>query len=136
MIYVVVNGTQTVKKDYRLEMRLTKAALIQGKHVAANTILYGSVSFKPNRTLLHITHIGSIPVALKAYDFQDGNEGIYIVNTYKANASDALVQEAINEINVPAVPQVGVLKKVFRRNNRNVKVTVIDNYKLLLKPTK
>ncbi len=134
LMYVVVNSTQTVKKDYRLELRLAKAAWIRGKRFAANTLLYGFVSFKPNRTLLDITHIGTYPVALKAYDFQDGSEGIYMVNTYKADASDALLQEAIDEINVPAVPQVGVLKKVFRRNNRNVKVTVMANYKLLLRP--
>ena len=40
----------------------------------------------------------------------------------------------IGDINIPSVPQVGGLTQVFRRSNRRVKVTVLNNYRLILKP--
>ena len=46
----------------------------------------------------------------------------------------AVVNDAVSDINIPSVPSVGVFKKVFQRNNRKVKVTIINNYKLILKP--
>ena len=134
VIHVVVNGDQVVKTFSRLEMRLTKPALINNERLPKNTYLYGFVSFKPNRTMIEITNINHQPVNLKAYDLQDGNEGIYVVNNFQTEASKALVGDAVNEINIPAVPSVGVLKKVFQRSNKNVKVTITNNYKLILKP--
>ncbi len=134
MIYAVVNGKHIVKKDYRLELRLIKSALINGRQFKKNTYLYGFVSFKPNRTLLHITNINHQKVSLKAFDFQDGNEGIYSVNNFRAEASRAVVEDALDQINIPAIPSAGVLKSVFQRSNKNVKVTITNNYKLILKP--
>ncbi len=135
IIYAVINGDQIVKTFSRLELRLSKPALISGELVTINTYIYGFVSFKPNRTLIHITNINHKPVSLKAFDMQDGNEGIYVVNNFKTEASKAVVDDAIDEINIPSIPSVGVLKKVFRRSNKNVKVTITNNYQLLLKPT-
>jgi len=134
IIYAVVNGDQVVKTFSRLKMRLTKPAFINNELLPKNTYLYGFVSFKPNRTLIHITNINHKSVSLKAFDMQDGNEGIYIVNNFQSEASKAVVDDAIDEINIPSVPSVGVLKKVFRRSNKNVKVTITNNYQLLLKP--
>ena len=134
VIHVVVNGDQVVKTFSRLEMRLARPALINNELLPKNTYLYGFVSFKPNRTMIEITNINHQPVNLKAYDLQDGNEGIYVVNNFQTEASKALVGDAVNEINIPAVPSVGVLKKVFQRSNKNVKVTITNNYKLILKP--
>ena len=134
VIHVVVNGDQVVKTFSRLEMRLARPALINNELLPKNTYLYGFVSFKPNRTMIEITNINHQPVNLKAYDLQDGNEGIYVVNNFQTEASKAVMDDAVNEINIPAVPSVGVLKKVFQRSNKNVKVTITNNYKLILKP--
>lgn len=133
-IHVAVNGNQLVKTFSRLELRLTKVAMINNELLPKNTYLYGFVSFKPNRTMIHITNINHQEVSLKAFDLQDGNEGIYVENNFKADASKAMVEDAINDINIPSVPSVGVFKKVFQRSNRNVKVTITNNYKLILKP--
>ena len=133
-IYAAVNGDQIVKTFSRLEMRLTKPAFINNELLPKNTYLYGFVSFKPNRTLIHITNINHKPVSLIAYDLQDGNEGIYVVNNFQSEASKAVVDDAIDEINIPSIPSIGVLKKVFQRSNKNVKVTITNNYQLLLKP--
>ncbi|WP_323053944.1 conjugative transposon protein TraM [Galbibacter sp. EGI 63066] len=133
-IYVRVDGTQTIKQHYRLRMRLLKPALINGRQVPKNTLVYGFVSFKPNRTMLNIEHIASQAMTFEAYDLADGSEGIYIENSFHADARQQLVGDVVDDINVAGVPQVSSIKQLFRRNNRNVKVTVMDGYQLILKP--
>lgn len=132
-IIVEVNGQQTVRQDERLELRLTVDAKLNGKLVPRNTLIYGFVSFKPNRVLLTITNIEHRKVSLKAYDLLDGNEGIYIRNSFRGEAGREVLDDVVQDINVPGFPQVGGIKQVFRRNNRNVKVTVRNQYQLILK---
>ncbi|UMB54233.1 conjugative transposon protein TraM [Lutibacter sp. A64] len=135
-IYVVVNGAQTVKKNYRLKMRLINDAIISGNSIRKNTEIYGFVSFKPNRAIIAITNINHQPFKLKAYDLQDGSEGIYIENSFQDEARQEVVGDVIDDINISGVPQITGIKKIFQRNNKNVKVTIADNYKLILKPLK
>lgn len=130
---VMVDGSQTVKANYRLSMRLLCDAEINGILIPRYTPVYGFVSFKPNRTLLEIETINHIPVRLKAYDLQDGSEGIYIENSFRANATREVIDDVVQDINIAGVPQVGGIKQLFQRDNRSVKVTVLDNYQLLLK---
>lgn len=130
---VMVDGTQTVKANYRLSMRLLCDAEINEVHIPRYTPVYGFVSFKPNRTLLEIETISHIPVQLKAYDLQDGSEGIYIENSFRADATREVIDDVVQDINIAGVPQVGGIKQLFQRDNRSVKVTVLDNYQLLLK---
>ena len=132
-IIVEVNGQQTVQQDQRLELRLAVDATIDGSIVPRNTLVYGFVSFKPNRVLLNITNIQHRKVALKAFDLLDGNEGIYIRNSFRGEASREVLDDVVQDINVPGFPQVGGIKQVFRRNNRNVKVTIRNQYLLILK---
>ena len=73
-------------------------------------------------------------VSLKAYDLQDGSEGIYIENSFRAEAKREVVEDLVDDINITGVPQVSGIQKIFQRSNRNVKVTVVNNYKLILKP--
>ncbi|WP_422860644.1 conjugative transposon protein TraM [Flagellimonas sp. S174] len=133
-IYVRVDGTQTVRNNYRLQMRLTKDALINGNPVRRNTPIYGFVSFKPNRTIIEIENINHKPVKLNAFDLQDGSEGIYIENGFRAEARQEVVGDIVDDINIVGVPQVSGVKRIFQRNNRSVKVMVTDNYQLILKP--
>ena len=133
-IYVRVDGTQTVRNNYRLQMRLNKEALINGNTVRRNTPIYGFVSFKPNRTIIEIENINHKPVKLNAFDLQDGSEGIYIENSFRAEARQEVVGDIVDDINIVGVPQVSGVKRIFQRNNRTVKVTVTDNYQLILKP--
>lgn len=133
-IFVVVDGDQIVKANTRLKMRLTKAATINGKQMPKNTFLFGFISFQPNRALIEIENINHHPTKLKAFDLQDGSEGIYVENNFRAEATNEVLDDVIGDINIPTVPQVGGITKVLRRNNRNVKVTVLNNYKLILKP--
>jgi hypothetical protein len=134
VMYVRVDGTQTVKKNFRLQMRLTKDAVISGILLPKNTSIYGFVSFKPNRTIIKIENINHQPVKLKAFDLQDGSEGIYVENSFSAQARQEVIGDLVDDINIAGVPQVSGIKKIFQRNNKNVKVTIADNYKLILKP--
>ncbi|MCK0115162.1 conjugative transposon protein TraM [Gelidibacter sp. F63206] len=133
-IHVVVDGDQVVKTNSRLRMRLTKAAVINNKQVPKNTLVFGFINFQPNRAMINIENIQHQPTKLKAYDLQDGSEGIYIENNFRAEATDEVVDDIIGDINIPSIPQVGSISKVLKRHNRSVKVTVLNNYQLILKP--
>ena len=132
-IHVEVDGNQTVKNGFRLKMRLTEPAIINNRAIAKNTPVYGFISFQTNRALIDIENINHQPVRLKAYDLQDGSEGIYVENSFRADASREVIDDVIQDINVAGLPQVGGIKKVFQRNNKNITVTVTNNYKLILK---
>lgn len=134
VIYAVVDGNQVVKTNSRLRMRLTSTAKINDQWIPKNTIVYGFISFQPNRTLVEVENIDHHPVNLKAFDLQDGSEGIYVENTFRAEATSEVLDDIIQDINIPSVPQISGITKVLRRNNRNVKVTVLNDYKLILKP--
>ena len=133
-IPVVVDGNQIVKVNSRLRMRLSRATIINGKRMPKNTSVFGFISFQSNRVLIKIENINHHPTKLKAFDLQDGSEGIYIENNFRAEASNEVLDDMITDINIPTVPQISGIKKIFQRNNRNVKVTVLNNYKLILKP--
>ena len=132
-LHTVVDGLQTIKIHDRLRMLTSKDITINGLLIPKNTLVYGIVSFKPNRVLLSIVNINHKPMSFKAFDLQDGLEGLYIINTFRAEATREIVDDAVSDINVPGVPQLKGLKKIFQRSNRQVKVTVNNNYKLILK---
>ena len=133
-IPVAVLGTQKVTTNSRLELYLLKDSCLYGKYYPAFTPVYGFVSFGPNRVFLRITNILGEPLSLTAYDLQDGHEGMYVVNNFRAEASREILDDVIQDINIPSVPQVGGLKNLLRRQNRNIKVTIVDHYRLILKP--
>ncbi|WP_299547008.1 conjugative transposon protein TraM [Seonamhaeicola sp.] len=133
-IYVRVDGTQTVSNNHRLEMRLVKDAIINGHSLLRNTPIYGFVSFKPNRTIIEIENINHRPVKLNAFDLQDGSEGIYIENSFRGEARQEVLGDVVDDINIVGVPQVSGIKRIFQRNNQTIKVTITDNYQLILKP--
>ncbi|WP_031428450.1 conjugative transposon protein TraM [Flavimarina sp. Hel_I_48] len=134
VIYAVVDGDQVVKANSRLRMRLTKAATVNNKRIPKNTPIYGFISFQPNRVLIEIENIQHQPTMLKAFDLQDGSEGIYVENNFRAEVTNEVVGDMVDDINIAGVPQVSGFKKIFQRNHRNVKVTVLNNYRLILKP--
>ena len=114
-------------------MRLTRPARIDDKLIPKNTPVFGFVSFQLNRVLIEIENINKHPTSLKAFDLEDGSEGIYIENNFRAEVTTEVLDDVIGDINIPSVPQVTGIGKVFRRNNRNVKVTILNNYRLILK---
>ncbi|WP_136468001.1 conjugative transposon protein TraM [Flagellimonas onchidii] len=132
-IRVTTDIKKVIKANDRLEMRTLDDVVIGDKFIPKNTPLFGIVSFKPNRVLLKIENIDGHPVSFKACDIRDGLDGIYIENSFREELKRQLVGDAIDDINVPGVPQVRGIKKIFQRSNRLVKSTVYKNYKLILK---
>jgi len=135
-IHVVVDGDQIVKVNHRLRMRLTRTATINNRTIPKNTPIFGFINFQPNRVLIEIENINHHPTKLRAIDFQDGSEGIYVENNFREEITNEVVDDIIQDINIPSVPQISGVQKIFRRNNRSVRVTIINNYKLILKASK
>jgi len=133
-LLVEIDGEQTIKVNDRLQIRVTQNTTINGIEIKKNTLLYGIVKFRPNRVILNVDNIEGTPLKLRAFDNADGMEGIYIRNSFRGDALNEVFGDIIEDISIPGVPQVSGVKKVFQRNNRNVKVTVNNNYKLILKP--
>ncbi len=133
MIYVEIDGKQVIKANSRIRMRLMAAARINGKVIRRNTVVYGFISFKPNRALIEIQNINHRPTRLKAFDLADGSEGIYIENSFRAEATQKVITDMVDDINIAGVPQVSGFKSLFQRNRRTIKVTVNDRYRLILK---
>lgn len=134
VIFAAVNGDQQIRKNDRLELILTSDVVINDIYFPKNTVLYGFIGFQPNRVMIKITHIKNIPLKLKAYDLQDGNEGIYVENSFRSEATREVLDDVVQDVNIAGLPQVGGIKNLFRRNNRHLKVTVLDQYQLVLKP--
>lgn len=133
-IKAIIDTKQVVKVNDHIEIRTQSGVTIDGHYLPKNTTLYGVVSFKPNRVLLKIENVGATPFAFQAYDIRDGLEGIYIKNSFQEELRQQVISDVIDDIDIPGVPQVRGIKKIFQRSNRNVKVTVNNNYKLILKP--
>ena len=131
--YAIVEGEQTVRVNDRLQLRILEQVELAGITVKKNTRVYGIVRFQPNRLLLKIERIEHHPLHLSVYDVADGLEGIYIKNSFREQVSQEVLSDVVEDINIPGVPQVKGVKNVFQRNNRNVKVTVKNNYKVVLK---
>lgn len=129
-----VNGDQMVRKDERLELRLTEPLIHEGDTLATNTLLYAFCSFQPNRLLLKVQKVGTTKFQLEAYDISDGQKGIYIENSFRSQAATEVIDDVIQDINISGVPQVSGLKGIFQRDNRSVKVKVLHQYQLYLKP--
>lgn len=132
-VFVEVDGEQVVKANSRLRMRLLNKITLGTITIPKNTLVYGVISFQPNRTLIKIDNINRQPVKLRAFDLQDGLEGIYVENSFRGEVTNEVTGDLLNDINIAGVPQLSGIKKVFQRNNRNVKVAVTNKYKLILK---
>lgn len=129
----VVDGNQMVKNNSRLRMRLSETIRIKDSMIRKNTAFYGFIQFRPNRVLIKIDHIDHLPVELEVYDFQDGSPGIYIENNYREEIRNEVFDDMLDEINIPSVPQVNGITKIFKRNNQHITANILNNYKLILK---
>lgn len=131
---VRVNGNQQIREGQRLDLLLISNTTFNGIHLPKYTRVYGFAKIRPNRVLVEVFQIGDHPIALKAYDLQDGMEGIYVENHLKGAIVNQGLDETIREVNIPGVPQLGGIKNLFRKDNRAIKVEIPNNYQFLLKP--
>ena len=133
-ILVEVDGKQVLRKNSRIRLRLVEPTMINGHHFPKYTTLFGTVRFRPNRTILNITQIDHVPLQWEAFDLQDGLAGLYLENSLREEATQEVVDDMVQDINIAGLPQIRGLKSVFQRSQRKQKVTVLDGHRLLLKP--
>lgn len=133
-ILVEVDGKQVLRKNSRIRLRLVEPTTINGHRFPKYTTLFGTVRFRPNRTILNITQIDHVPLQWEAFDLQDGIEGLYLENSLREEAAQEVMDDMVQDINIAGLPQVRGLKSVFQRSQRKQKVTVLDGHRLLLKP--
>jgi len=133
-ILVEVDGKQVLRKNSRIRLRLVEPTMINGHNFPKYTTLFGTVRFRPNRTILNITQIAHVPLQWEAFDLQDGLAGLYLENSLREEATKEIMDDMVQDINIAGLPQVRGLKSVFQRSQRKQKVTVLDGHRLLLKP--
>jgi hypothetical protein len=133
-ILVEVDGKQVLRKNSRIRLRLVKPTTIKGHRFPKYTTLFGTVRFRPNRTILNISRINHVPLQWEAFDLQDGLAGLYLENSLREEATQEVMGDMVQDINIVGLPQIRGLKSVFQRSQRKQKVTVLDGHRLLLKP--
>lgn len=133
-MYATVKGSQKIRNGQRITLMLSKASKVNGITYPRNTLIYGITQFTETRVKVSIKKINHNPVDLTVFDAQDGLEGIYIEGQ---NLLGETVQEAsedgINDIDVGGVPVGDAVKSVFRKKQREIKVQLLNDYKLIIK---
>lgn len=133
-MYATVKGSQKIRNGQRITLMLSKASKVNGITYPRNTLIYGITQFTDTRVKVSIKKINHNPVDLTVFDAQDGLEGIYIEGQ---NLLGETVQEAsedgINDIDVGGVPVGDAVKSVFRKKQREIKVQLLNDYKLIIK---
>ncbi|MDC6361638.1 MULTISPECIES: conjugative transposon protein TraM [Flavobacteriaceae] len=133
-IVVEVDGKQVLRKNSRIRLRLVEPTIINGHRFSIYSTLFGTVRFRPNRTILNITQIDHVPLQWEAFDLQDGLAGLYLENSLREEAAQEVMDDMVQDINIAGLPQVRGLKSIFQRSQRKQKVTILDGHRLLLKP--
>jgi hypothetical protein len=133
-IYAAIDGDQFgIEDGQRVNLTLSKNALIKGKLFLKHTDVYAKVSFRRNRVEFYISNINQISMDLKAYDAQDGELGLNVNQSLVSEISSDVVSDAANDVNVGVVPLGNTLKNIFRRKQNVPKVDLLNNQKLILK---
>lgn len=127
-----VDGKQVVQNHSRLRLRLQEDFKIDGKLIPRNTLIYGIVTLQPNRLLLKIENIGSETINLSVLDAEDYRKGMYVENNLRSEVQNEIGQTTLGAVNVPGVPTVSRVSNLFRRNIHREKVTLLNNYKVIL----
>jgi len=133
-ILAYVDGNQVVRDGHRLAVRIGETVEFNGTAIERGVLVHGFVKIRPNRVMVEFPEVGQNPIKFKAYDFHDGNEGIYVENHLKGEVLAKSTDETLAEINIPGVPQFNGIKRIFQRHNRAIKVEIKDKYQFFLKP--
>lgn len=133
-ILAMVDGDQVVQKDERLILRLLEPVVFDKDTIPAHSRFYARCDFMENRLLLEIYSPVNHDVQWEAYDLADGQPGIYVPNSFRAEATTEVLDDVLQDINISGVPQVRGLKALFQRSNRRVKIKISHQYQLILKP--
>jgi len=136
-ILATIRDNHTIINGDRITMMLSKDTKVNGRSYARNTLLYGITKFRQNRVDVQITKINHNPVNLTVYDAQDGLLGIYVEGeNLLGESTREAANEAIDDIDASGIPAGNVIKQVFKKRSKKAKVNLLNDYRLIIKPTK
>lgn len=134
IIYAVIQGDQIIKHRSRVNLRLSKDAIINNQIFKKNTMFYATATIQYNRLNLKITNIAHQTVDLDVYDGQDGGVGLYVETPNIAGAMGTEVTgDVIDETDVSGIPFGNTIKNIFSKKQKEEKVQLLNNTKLILK---
>lgn len=132
-IYAVVSGTQVVKNNSRITMRLANDVYIDGIKHKRNSLVYGFVMLSKHRVFIKIKDINDVNVDLSVYDAQDNGKGLHTEIDFSSKVSSEVKDDIIDEVNVPSVPVINTVKNLVKRKNKQDDITINNNIKLTFK---
>lgn len=133
-VLAAVNYDQVIMKNSRIELILKEPLSIDGKKIPRNTYIYGICNFSNQRLYIQVSKINNIPITLNAYDYQDGNKGIYVdPETLSMEVKKESTEEGLDEVDVNGVPVGGAIKKIFEKKAKKDKIYLLNNYLMILK---
>jgi Conjugative transposon, TraM len=132
-ILAYVDGDQLVREGHRLALRLAQDVQINGNTIPRGTCIYGFVKLRSNRVMVELSRLGNHGLVLNGYDLQDGREGLYVENHLQGKLVEKSVDETIGAVNLPGLPQLNGIKRIFQSDNRAIKVYIKDKYQIILK---
>tara|TARA_B100000953_G_C17916322_1_gene389283 strand:- start:2 stop:841 length:840 start_codon:yes stop_codon:yes gene_type:complete len=134
-IYAVIQGDQIVKHRSRVNLRLSKDAIINGEIFKKNTMFYATATIQYNRLNLKITNIAHEKVDLNVYDGQDGAVGLYVETPNIASAvGNGVTEDVIDETDASNIPFGNTIKNIFSKKQKEERIQLLNNTKLILMP--
>lgn len=136
-IYAVIKGDQMgIRNNQRVTLLLSKDVTIGEKTFLKNTIVYAKATFSGSRVNFTISNINQFPIALFGYDAEDGGLGLQMSESLVSESTKEIVNDQTDGLGVNDIPVVGrTLNKLIKTRNREIKVDLLNNQKLILKLT-
>lgn len=137
VIYAVIKGDQMgIKNNQRVTLLLPKDVTIDDKVFKKNTIVYAKATFSGTRVNFTVTSINQNPVQLMGYDAQDGGLGLQVTESLIGETTSGVIDQNANDSGLDDIPVVGkTLNTILRKKNREVKIDLLNNQKMILKPS-
>ncbi|RUA13092.1 MAG: hypothetical protein DSY83_12265 [Flavobacteriia bacterium] len=137
---------QFVVPGSRVTLILREELRVADRIFPKNTFVYATVNIQGSRLLMDISNIGNFPIALKAYDQEDGGLGIYneragkLLTEFYADVEEGALgdisRELSNGMDLPmtenAIRAFGKFFSNKKRKDRD-EILLINGYKIFLK---
>jgi len=146
-IEATVPETQILEAGSTVKLLVVSDLFINGFKIPRNSFVFGIASLGGERLHIAISSIryqnSILPVSLKVYDV-DGLEGIYIPGSVSRDVVKETSGEALGSLGVTldqslasqaAGAGIQAAKSLFSKKIKQVKVTIRQGYKILLKDT-
>ena len=151
-VRAVVHGThKDLTTNSKVKFRLLDPMEIDGVTIPRHTFVYGTVSFSEARAIIHIDNINFensvLPFKGEIYDGEDGSRGISAPDNAVNDAAKEAGGGAVDE--TPSIPSshgsavvlasnlanrgASAIKNTISKGVKKQKLTISDNYKVLIK---